>query len=142
MFSLGNCWKYRLCTKIIQLIGCTKIDSSESEAPECLQRELAVWLFFLKLPYHITLWQLILMLVFYCDQKRRRNMHLKFTWKMPEVVANFLCKLLDTRAIDNLKVKMEEAKNTTNRWTKGQPQKLVKGCQDKWCRGNQYSQCS
>ena len=65
-------------------------------------------------------------------------MHLKFTWKMHEVVANFVCKLLEARAFDHLKVKMEEeeAKSASDGWTPGQraTKKLTEWCQDQWRR--------
>lgn len=43
---------------------------------------------------------------------------MKFTWKMHEVVANFVCKLLDARPFDLLKARMEEeeVKTATEGW--------------------------
>ena len=94
---------------------------------------------FLRPLYDIAVWQFILMLGFYCkEQSRRRSVHLKFTWKMHEVVANFVCKLLEARAFDHLKVKMEEeeAKSASDGWTPGQraTKKLTEWCQDQWRR--------
>ena len=63
---------------------------------------------------------------------------LKFTFKMHEVVANFLCKLLETRPFSHLKEKMveEEVKTKTDNWMPGEraTRKLTEWCQDQWRR--------
>ena len=57
---------------------------------------------------------------------------------MHEVVANFLCKLLEVRAFDHLQSKLlgEEVKAATGNWEVGQraSTKLVEWCQDQWRR--------
>ena len=63
---------------------------------------------------------------------------LKFSWKMHEVVANFLCKLLEVRALEHLKSKLteEELKVATCDWKAGQraTKRLVEWCKDQWRR--------
>ena len=85
---------------------------------------------FLRPLYDIALWQFILMI----GSKER----LKFTLKMHEVVANFLCKLLETRPFSHLKEKMveEEVKTKTDNWMPGEraTKKLTEWCQDQWRR--------
>ena len=62
----------------------------------------------------------------------------KFTYKMHEVVANFVCKLLETRPFSHLKEKMveEEVKAKTGNWMPGEKAtgKLTEWCQDQWRR--------
>ena len=74
---------------------------------------------FLRPLYDIALWQYILM-----SGIKREGCDgcLKFSWKMHEVVANFLCKLLEVRAFENLKSKLteEEVKVATGNWEVGQ----------------------
>lgn len=57
---------------------------------------------------------------------------------MHEVVANFLCKLLEVRAFDHLQSQLlgEEVKSATGNWEVGQiaTTKLVEWCQDQWRR--------
>ena len=79
---------------------------------------------FLRPLYDIAVWQFILMLGFKVE--RWRIARLKFTWKMHQVVANFVCKLLEARPFDHLKARMEEAGvKTGNRGmeTRGQTDK-------------------
>ena len=65
-------------------------------------------------------------------------MGLKFTWKMHEVVANFVCKLLDARPFDHLKARMEEeeVKTATEGWKPGEraTKRMIEWCQDQWRR--------
>ena len=51
-----------------------------------------------------------------------RNMHIKFTWKMHKVVANFLCKPLEVHAFDHLQSQLlgKEVKLGTGNWEVGQ----------------------
>lgn len=89
---------------------------------------------FLRPLYDIAVWQFILM----CGYTQKEDRRLKFTWKMHEVVANFLCKLLEVRAFDHLQSKLisEEVKTATGNWEVGQraSRKLVEWCQDQWRR--------
>ena len=80
---------------------------------------------FLRPLYDIAVWQFILMLGFVKKPKRNTS-GLKFTWKMHEVVANFVCKLLDARPFDHLKAKMEEeeVKTATEGWKPGEREQL------------------
>lgn len=94
---------------------------------------------FLRPLYDIAVWQFILMLGFVGEKRRNRpTRKLKFTWKMHEVVANFVCKLLDTRPFDHLKARMEEeeVKMATEDWKPGDEptKKLIEWCQDQWRR--------
>ena len=84
---------------------------------------------FLRPLYDIAVWQFILMLGFKVE--RRRIARLKFTWKMHQVVANFVCKLLEARPFDHLKARMEEAevKTATEGWKPGdRPTKMIECC--------------
>ena len=54
----------------------------------------------------ITFWQFILMIGY--KVAKHRNEGIKFTWKMPRVVAHFTRKLLDARPFNHLKARMEE----------------------------------
>ena len=85
---------------------------------------------FLRPLYDIALWQFILM----TSTKEK----VKFTYKMHEVVANFVCKLLKTRPFSHLKEKMveEEVKAKTGNWMPGEKAtgKLTEWCQDQWRR--------
>ena len=85
---------------------------------------------FLRPLYDIAVWQFILMI------GAREN--LKFTYKMHMVVANFVCKLLETRPFSHLKEKMleEEVKHLTENWKPGEKAttKIVEWCQDQWRR--------
>ena len=56
----------------------------------------------------------------------------KFTYKMHEVVVNFVCKLLETRPFSHLKEKMmeEEAKGNTDNWM---PAERATGKLVEWC---------
>ena len=91
---------------------------------------------FLRPLYDIAVWQFILMLGFKVD--RRRTARLKFTWKMHQVVANFMCKLLEARPFDHLKARMEEAevKTATEGWKSGDrpTKRMIEWCQDQWRR--------
>ncbi|KAM7450952.1 hypothetical protein ABFA07_001342 [Porites harrisoni] len=91
---------------------------------------------FLRPLYDIAVWQFILMLGFKVE--RRRMERLKFTWKMHEVVANFVCKLLEARPFDHLKARMEEAeiKTATEGWKPGDrpTKRMIEWCQDQWRR--------
>ena len=95
---------------------------------------------FLRPLYDIAVWQFILMSGYKAISGREspRNTHIKFTWKMHEVVANFLCKLLEVRAFDHLQSQLlgEEVKSATGNWEVGQiaTTKLVEWCQDQWRR--------
>ena len=95
---------------------------------------------FLRPLYDIAVWQFILMSGYHATSggESPRNTHIKFTWKMHEVVANFLCKLLEVRAFDHLQSKLlgEEVKSATGNWEVGQraTTKLVEWCQDQWRR--------
>lgn len=95
---------------------------------------------FLRPLYDIAVWQFILMLGFVVKKKRRTKSDLKFTWKMHEVVANFVCKLLDARPFDHLKAKMndDEVKTATEGWQPGEraTKKMIEWCQDQWRRKN------
>ena len=85
---------------------------------------------FLRPLYDIAVWQFILMIGAQGDTK--------FTYKMHMVVANFVCKLLETRPFSHLKDKMitEEVKLLTDNWMPGEraTTKLVEWCQDQWRR--------
>ena len=74
---------------------------------------------FLRPLYDIAVWQFILMTGYKVE--RRRNERMKFTWKMHNVVANFICKLLDARPFNYFKARMEEEeiKTVTGRWKSG-----------------------
>lgn len=95
---------------------------------------------FLRPLYDIAVWQFILMSGYHATSggESLRNTHIKFTWKMHEVVANFLCKLLEVRAFDHLQSKLlgKEVKSATGNWEVGQMAtiKLVEWCQDQWRR--------
>ncbi|CAH3195781.1 unnamed protein product, partial [Porites evermanni] len=92
---------------------------------------------FLRPLYDIAVWQFILMLGF-VKKQRRNTSGLKFTWKMHEVVANFVCKLLDARPFDHLKARMEEEEVTTatEGWKPGEraTKRMIEWCQDQWRR--------
>ena len=92
---------------------------------------------FLRPLYDTAVWQFILMLGF-VKKQRRKTADLKFTWKMDEVVANFVCKLLDARPFDHLKARMEEeeVKTATEGWKPGEraTKRLIAWCQDHWQR--------
>lgn len=91
---------------------------------------------FLRPLYDIAVWQFILMLGF-VKKQRRNTSDLKFTWKMHEVVANFVCKLLDARLFDHLKARMEEeVKTATEGWKPGEraTKRMIAWCQDQWRR--------
>lgn len=76
--------------------------------------------------YDIAVWQFLLMLG--CIQRPNEdgeypsNTHVRFTWRMIEVVANFICKLLELRAFEHLQGQLldEEAKKATGNWEVGQ----------------------
>ena len=91
---------------------------------------------FLRPLYDIAVWQFILILGFKVE--RRRIGRLKFIWKMHQVVANFVCKLLEARPFDHLKARMEEAevKTATEGWKPGDrlTKRMIKLCQDQWWR--------
>ena len=57
---------------------------------------------------------------------------------MHEVVANFVCKLLDAKPFDHLKARMEdeEAQIATDGWKPGEKatKKMIEWCQDQWRR--------
>ncbi|KAJ7391473.1 hypothetical protein OS493_018520 [Desmophyllum pertusum] len=57
---------------------------------------------------------------------------------MHEVVANFMCKLMETRPFSHLKARMseDEVKRATDNWVPGEraTKKLVDWCQDQWRR--------
>ena len=90
---------------------------------------------FLRPLYDIAVWQFLLM--FGCIGKRSRTGkpdHVKFTYSMHEVVANFLCKLLEVQAFNHLQQKVleTEAKVATGNWVIGEQatKELVQWCQD------------
>lgn len=93
---------------------------------------------FLRPLYDIAVWQFILMRGYHRNPAAEEQPHIKFTWKMHEVVANFLCKLLEVRAFQHLQSKLlgEEVKSGTGNWKVGQraSTKLVEWCQDQWRR--------
>lgn len=95
---------------------------------------------FLRPLYDIAVWQFILMLGFVCRKRRTSRSDLKFTWKMHEVVANFVCKLLDARPFDHLKARMgdEEVKAAKEGWKPGEraTKRMIEWCQDQWRRKN------
>ena len=74
--------------------------------------------------YDIAVWQFILMSSYKAISGREspRNMHIKFTWKMHKVVANFLCKPLKVHAFDHLRSQLlgKEVKLGTGNWEVGQ----------------------
>ena len=89
----------------------------------------------------IAVWQFLLMLG--CVSERLRTGkpdHVKFTYGMHEVVANFLCKLLEVQAFSHLQQKLLETEAqvaTGNCVLGGQATKeLVQCCQDQWKRKN------
>ena len=92
---------------------------------------------FLRPLYDIAVWQFILMSGYHATTEEE-SPRIQFTWKMHEVVANFLCKLLEVRAFSHLQSKLlaEEVKSATGNWEVGQraPKKLVEWCQDQWRR--------
>ena len=57
---------------------------------------------------------------------------------MHQVVANFMCKLLEARPFDHLKARMEEAevKTATEGWKPGDrpTKRMIEWCQDQWRR--------
>jgi len=96
---------------------------------------------FLRPLYDIAVWQFILMSGNHhatAGGESPRNKHIKFTRKMHEAVANFLCKLLEVRAFNHLQTKLlgEEEKKATGNWQVGESAttKLVEWCQDQWRR--------
>ena len=96
---------------------------------------------FLRPLYDIAVWQFLLM--FGCIGQRSRTGkpdHVKFTYGMHEVVANFLCKLLEVQAFNHLQQKVleTEAKVATGNWVIGEQatEELVQWCQDQWRRKN------
>ena len=93
---------------------------------------------FLRPLYDIAVWQFILMRGYHRNPASEEQPHIKFTWKMHEVVAIFLCKLLEVRAFQHLQSKLlgEEVKSATGNWNVGQRAwtKLVEWCQDQWRR--------
>ena len=64
--------------------------------------------------------------------------HVKFTFGMHKVVANFICKLLEFQAFNHLKQKIveTEAKQATGKWSFGEQAtvKMIHWCQDQWRR--------
>ena len=70
------------------------------------------------------------------DERRRNKTDLKFTWQMPKIVANFLCKLLESKPFDHLKARTEEeeVRAATEGWKVGMQatKKMVEWCQDQW----------
>lgn len=80
--------------------------------------------------YDIAVWQFILM--------TGNKAKVKFTYNVHKVVANFLCKLLETRPLSHLKEKMmdEEVKAKTDNWMPRERAtgKLTESCQDQWRR--------
>lgn len=97
---------------------------------------------FLRPLYDIAVWQFLLMLG--CKQEPNEdgeypsNTHVRFTWRMHVVVANFMCKLLQLHAFEHLQGQLldEGAKKATGNWEVGQRAsgKLVEWCQDQWRR--------
>ena len=85
---------------------------------------------FLRPLYDIAVWQFILMI--------GAQGELKFTYNMHKVVANFVCKLIETRPFNHLQEKMmeDEVKAFTDNWAPGDKAtgKLVEWCQDQWRR--------
>ena len=74
--------------------------------------------------YDIAVWQFILMSSYKAISGRESpcNTHIKFTWKMHKVVANFSCKPLEVRAFDHLQSQLlgKEVKLGTGNWEVGQ----------------------
>ena len=94
---------------------------------------------FLRPLYDIAVWQFLLM----SGQKSKRLRtgqpdHIKFTFGMHKVVANFMCKLLEFQAFNHLKQKMlqTEARNATGNWSFGKQatDRMIHWCQDQWRR--------
>lgn len=73
----------------------------------------------------------------YCKKEDGQS-KVKFTYKMHEVVANFMCKLLEATAFCHLQVKLESEQElaATDGWKVGDKatKKLVDWCQDQWRR--------
>lgn len=61
---------------------------------------------------------------------------MKFMWKMHKVVANLVCKLLNARAFDHLKARMdeEEIETVTAGWKPVDRAtiNMIERCQDQW----------
>ena len=83
--------------------------------------------------------------MFGCVGKRSRTGkpdHMKFTYCMHVVVANFLCKLLEVQAFNHLQQKVLEieAMVATGNWVIGEEatKELVQWCQDQWRRKDPY----
>ena len=89
---------------------------------------------FLRPLYDIAVWQFLLM----SGQKSKRLRtgqpdHVKFTFGMHKVVANFICKLLEFQAFNHLKQKIleTEAKQATGNWSVGEQatDQMIHWCQ-------------
>lgn len=88
---------------------------------------------FLRPLYDIAVWQFLLMLG---ARQRTDGRRVPFTLRMHEVVASFMCKLLEARAFSHLMEKMatEDIKRVTGHWEKGEnpTTNIVEWCQDQW----------
>ena len=94
---------------------------------------------FLRPLYDIAVWQFLLIIMSGQKSKRLRTGqpdHVKFTFGMHKVVANFICKLLEFQAFIHLKQKIleTEAKQATGNWSVGEEatDKMIHWCQDQW----------
>lgn len=90
---------------------------------------------FLRPLYDLAVWQFLLMI----GARQREDGHrVTMTYKMHEVVACFMCKLLQARAFRHLidKMKAQEVRTATGGWEEGEnpTKKLIEWCQDQWRR--------
>ena len=100
---------------------------------------------FLRPLYDIAVWQYILMGGFIRAQQERGNGKLVVTFAMHEVMAGFMCKLLEADAFRLIRQNMESANigEATGGWKVGDKptQKLVEWCQDQWRRKQPVFPC-
>ena len=94
---------------------------------------------FLRPLYDIAVWQFLFMSGPKSERLRTGQPdHVKFTFGMHKVVANFICKLLEFQAFNHLKQKIleTEAKQATGNWSFGEQatDKMIHWCQDQWRR--------
>ena len=90
---------------------------------------------FLRPLYDIAVWQFIVMSEF---QKNEQGNFPQMTIRMHEVVANFMCKLMEVKAFRHLQNELdkENIRRATGNWKIGEKAsiKLVEWCQDQWRR--------
>lgn len=90
---------------------------------------------FLRPLYDIAVWQFLVM-----GKQDRTKKKPVMTYRMHEVVANLLVKLLDAKAFTHLTKRLEEEKyiQRTGGWKKGElaTSKVTEWCQDQWRRKN------